>query len=52
MRRRSSLALVLRIAGPLLIAVLLGFVLLPVVVVTIAAFQSKAILAFPPRAGR
>jgi putative spermidine/putrescine transport system permease protein len=38
----------LRIAGPALIAALLAFVLLPVFVVTIAAFNDKAILAFPP----
>jgi putative spermidine/putrescine transport system permease protein len=32
MRIRSSLPLALRVAGPLLIAILLAFVLLPVVV--------------------
>ncbi len=48
MKIRSSLPLPLRVAGPLLIAILLAFVLLPVVVVTIAAFNEKAILAFPP----
>src|SRR5687768_9953484 len=48
MKQRSSLPWPLRIAGPVLIAVLLAFVLLPVVVVTIAAFNDKALLAFPP----
>ncbi len=48
MKIRSSLPLPLRIAGPVLVALLLAFVLLPVVVVTIAAFNEKAILAFPP----
>jgi putative spermidine/putrescine transport system permease protein len=48
MRIRSSVPLGLRIAGPLLIALLLAFVLLPVVVVTLAAFNEKAIIAFPP----
>ena len=48
MKIRSALPLSLRIAGPLLVALLLAFVLLPVVVVSIAAFNEKAILAFPP----
>ena len=48
MKIRSALPLPLRFAGPLLIAALLAFLLLPVVVVTIAAFNEKAILAFPP----
>jgi putative spermidine/putrescine transport system permease protein len=49
MKIQSALPLPLRIAGPVLIAVLLAFVLLPVVVVTIAAFNEKAILSFPPQ---
>jgi putative spermidine/putrescine transport system permease protein len=49
MRQRSSLSWPLRIAGPLLIAALLAFVLLPVVVVTVAAFNDKALIAFPPQ---
>src|SRR6218665_853224 len=49
MKIRSALPLPLRLAGPLLIAVLLAFVLLPVVVVTIASFNEKAIIAFPPQ---
>jgi putative spermidine/putrescine transport system permease protein len=48
MASRSSLPWPLRVAGPLLIVVLLVFILLPVVVVTMAAFQAKAISAFPP----
>jgi putative spermidine/putrescine transport system permease protein len=48
MKIQSALPLPLRIAGPVLIAMLLAFVLLPVVVVTIAAFNEKAILTFPP----
>jgi putative spermidine/putrescine transport system permease protein len=48
MKIKSSLPLPLRIAGPVLIALLLAFVLLPVVVVTIASFNEKAILTFPP----
>ncbi|EWY37821.1 ABC transporter permease [Skermanella stibiiresistens SB22] len=40
----------LGISGKLLIAAILGFIILPAVVVTIAAFNSKAILTFPPSA--
>lgn len=47
-RIRRATPLALRVAGPLLIALLLAFVLLPVVVVTLAAFNEKAIIAFPP----
>jgi putative spermidine/putrescine transport system permease protein len=35
-------------AGKLVIVLILGFIVLPAVVVTIAAFNAKAILAFPP----
>ncbi len=48
MRIRNSLPLPLRIAGPTTVALLLAFVLLPVFVVTIASFNEKAILTFPP----
>lgn len=48
MKIRSSLPLPLRIGGPVLVALLMAFVLLPVVVVTVAAFNEKAILSFPP----
>lgn len=45
-RRLSSRALTL--AGRLVVAAILGFVILPAVVVTIAAFNDRAILSFPP----
>lgn len=48
MRIRNPLPLPLRIAGPATVALLVAFVLLPVVVVTIASFNEKAILSFPP----
>jgi putative spermidine/putrescine transport system permease protein len=48
MRIKNALPLPLRIAGPVLVALLLGFVLLPVVVVTIASFNERAIISFPP----
>lgn len=48
MRIRNSLPLPLRIAGPATVALLVAFVLLPVFVVTIASFNEKAILTFPP----
>lgn len=49
-RMRSALPLPLRVAGPLLVTLILAFILLPVVVVSIAAFNEKAILTFPPQA--
>lgn len=49
MRMRSSLPLPLRMAGYLIVALLLAFVLLPVLVVTVAAFNEQAILSFPPQ---
>lgn len=48
MKIQSALPWPLRIAGPALVALLLAFVLLPVGVVTVAAFNAKAIIAFPP----
>jgi putative spermidine/putrescine transport system permease protein len=48
MRIRSPLPLPLRVAGPVLVAMLLAFVLLPVVVVTVAAFNERPIISFPP----
>ncbi|RBL86908.1 ABC transporter permease [Streptomyces cavourensis] len=42
------LPLSLRLGAPLLVAALLAFVLLPVVVVTLASFNDKALLSFPP----
>ncbi|WP_233236114.1 ABC transporter permease [Bordetella sp. LUAb4] len=47
-RPRHSNPIWLRIGGPILITLLLAFVLLPVVVVTLAAFNDKALLTFPP----
>ncbi|MFC4277402.1 ABC transporter permease [Achromobacter aloeverae] len=49
MRIRSSAPLWLRIGAPVLVTLLLAFVLLPVVVVTLAAFNEKALLTFPPQ---
>jgi len=46
---KPALPLALRIAGPAAICLILGFLLLPVVVVTLAAFNDRAILAFPPQ---
>ena len=40
---------VLRWAGYLLVAVILGYIILPALVVGIAAFNDKALLAFPPQ---
>lgn len=39
----------MRAGGPLLVALILAFVLLPVVVVTMASFNDKALLTFPPQ---
>jgi putative spermidine/putrescine transport system permease protein len=39
-----------RVAGTLVVLAILGFVVLPAFVVTLAAFNDKAILAFPPQA--
>ncbi|CAB3951372.1 Putative 2-aminoethylphosphonate transport system permease protein PhnV [Achromobacter insolitus] len=47
---RKSLPLWLRIGAPVLITLILAFVLLPVVVVTLASFNEKALLTFPPQA--
>ena len=48
MRIRSALPLPLRVAGPVLVVLLLAFVLLPVMVVTVSAFNERPIIAFPP----
>jgi putative spermidine/putrescine transport system permease protein len=47
---KHTLPLPLRIGAPLLITLILAFVLLPVVVVTLASFNDKALLTFPPEA--
>ena len=44
----SLLPATLRLVGGLVVVVILGFVLLPVFVVTVAAFNERAILSFPP----
>jgi putative spermidine/putrescine transport system permease protein len=38
----------LRLFGTLIVIAILGFLLLPVIVVTLAAFNDRAILSFPP----
>jgi putative spermidine/putrescine transport system permease protein len=46
---RSSYQRLLRLAGEALVLAILGFLVLPAVVVTLAAFNGKAILSFPPQ---
>jgi putative spermidine/putrescine transport system permease protein len=48
MKTTHSLPWAVRMLGPLLICLILAYLLLPVMVVAIAAFNDKAILAFPP----
>lgn len=50
MKIRNATPFWLRIGAPLLVGILLAFVLLPVVVVTLASFNDKALLSFPPAA--
>src|SRR5262252_4284508 len=45
---RALPATLLRLAGYLVVTAILGFLLLPTVVVTLAAFNGRAILSFPP----
>jgi putative spermidine/putrescine transport system permease protein len=45
---RSTFQRLLGIAGTLAVLAILGFIILPAAVVTLAAFNDKAILAFPP----
>jgi putative spermidine/putrescine transport system permease protein len=40
------------LAGRLLVAAILVFVMLPTIVVFISSFSSTAVLFFPPKAGR
>jgi len=49
MNNRHHAPLWMRAGGPLLVALILAFVLLPVVVVTMASFNDKALLTFPPQ---
>jgi putative spermidine/putrescine transport system permease protein len=48
MKIRTSSPLWLRVGAPALVTIILAFVLLPVVVVFMASFSDKALLAFPP----
>ena len=45
---RLSSQRVLRLLGTLMVAAILGFLLLPAIVVALAAFNGRAILSFPP----
>lgn len=47
---RSAYQRALGFVGKIAVLLILGFLLLPVAVVTIAAFNDKAILSFPPQA--
>ncbi|MBI3434546.1 MAG: ABC transporter permease [Proteobacteria bacterium] len=47
---RSSFQRLLDIGGTLVVLAILGFLLLPAIVVTLAAFNDKALLSFPPQA--
>jgi putative spermidine/putrescine transport system permease protein len=47
---RSAFQRWLRICGTIVVLLILGFLVLPAAVVTIAAFNDAAILSFPPRA--
>src|SRR5579872_982023 len=47
---RSTYQRLLAFAGLVVVALILGFLILPAAVVTIAAFNDKAILSFPPQA--
>ena len=40
--------MLLRLIGALIVVAILAFLVLPAFVVTLAAFNSKAILSFPP----
>jgi putative spermidine/putrescine transport system permease protein len=47
--KRAPAATLLRLAGYVLVAAILLFVILPAIVVALAAFNDRAILAFPPQ---
>ena len=47
---RSTYQRLLGFLGKLAVLLILGFLVLPAAVVTIAAFNDKAILSFPPQA--
>lgn len=46
---RTSYQRLLGILGSLVVLIILGFLVLPVIVVTMAAFNDKALLSFPPQ---
>src|SRR5579872_7433541 len=50
MAPRSTYQRLLAFGGLVVVALILGFLSLPAAVVTIAAFNDKAILSFPPQA--
>jgi hypothetical protein len=50
MTPRSTYQRLLGVAGWLVVILILGYLILPAAVVTIAAFNDKAILSFPPQA--
>ena len=50
MTPRSTYQRLLGWGGQCVIALILAFMILPAIVVTIAAFNDKAILSFPPQA--
>ncbi len=50
MTPRSTYQRILGWGGQLVVILILGFLILPAVVVTVAAFNDKAILSFPPQA--
>src|SRR5215204_842843 len=45
---RSPFQRLLAVVGTIVVLTILGFLVLPAVVVTLAAFNGKAILSFPP----
>jgi putative spermidine/putrescine transport system permease protein len=47
---RSPFQRLLNLAGAVVVLLILGFLVLPAAVVTVAAFNDKAILSFPPQA--
>ncbi|MFZ2081889.1 MAG: ABC transporter permease, partial [Xanthobacteraceae bacterium] len=46
---RSRWQRLLGVCGTLVVLVILGFLVLPALVVTMAAFNDKALLSFPPQ---
>lgn len=46
---RTPFERTLRVIGVMIVLAILGFIVLPAIVVTLAAFNDKALLAFPPQ---